>query len=103
MGSTFTTYKSPALVNLDWTTTFTPFLLRKDLDLGLSLGRKHKVPMPVASISRDVLEGHMGRLALQGGEDLEKDFTTLLENQAASSGLKLESENREVKSGLELD
>ena len=35
MGSMFTAYKSPALVNLDWTTTFTPELLRKDLDLGL--------------------------------------------------------------------
>ena len=34
MGSMFTAYKSPALVNLDWTTTFTPELLRKDLDLG---------------------------------------------------------------------
>ena len=41
MGSMFTRYKSPALVNLDWTTTFTPELLRKDLDLGLELGREH--------------------------------------------------------------
>ena len=40
MGSMFTAYKSPALVNLDWTTTFTPELLRKDLDLGLALGAK---------------------------------------------------------------
>ena len=40
MGSMFTRYKSPALVNLDWTTTFTPELLRKDLDLGLALGRE---------------------------------------------------------------
>ena len=29
IGSMFTAYKSPALVNLDWTTTFTPELLRK--------------------------------------------------------------------------
>jgi 3-hydroxyisobutyrate dehydrogenase len=35
MGSMFTRYKSPSLVNCDWTTTFTPELLRKDLDLGL--------------------------------------------------------------------
>ena len=40
MGSMFTRYKTPALVNLDWTTTFTPELLRKDLDLGLELGRE---------------------------------------------------------------
>ena len=39
LGSTFTRYKSNALVNLDWTTTFTPELLRKDLDLGLAAGR----------------------------------------------------------------
>ena len=39
LGSTFTKYKSNALVNLDWTTTFTPALLRKDLDLGLKAAR----------------------------------------------------------------
>src|SRR5436305_10937493 len=47
MGSMFTRYKSPALVNLDWSTTFTPELLRKDLDLGLGLGTEMGVPMPV--------------------------------------------------------
>ena len=35
MGSMFTRYKSPALVNLDFTPTFTTVLLRKDFDLGL--------------------------------------------------------------------
>src|SRR4029453_6854435 len=60
MGSMFTRYKSPALVNLDWTTTFTPELLRKDLDLGLELGRKMEVPMPVTSAARDVLQSHIG-------------------------------------------
>ncbi len=49
MGSMFTGYKSPALVNLDWTTTFTPELLRKDLDLGLELGREIDVPLPQQS------------------------------------------------------
>jgi len=33
LGSTFTRYKTPALVNLDFAPTFTPRLLRKDLDL----------------------------------------------------------------------
>ena len=47
MGSIFTRYKSHALVNLDWTTTFTPALLRKDLDLGLAAARELDVPMPV--------------------------------------------------------
>ena len=44
MGSIFTRYKSNALVNLDWTTTFTPALLRKDLDLGL--GRRGSSTSP---------------------------------------------------------
>ena len=40
MGSTFSRYKSPALVNLDFKVTFTPKLLRKDLDLGLDAARQ---------------------------------------------------------------
>jgi 3-hydroxyisobutyrate dehydrogenase len=61
----FTRYKSPALVNLDWTTTFTPELLRKDLDLGLELGREMDVPMPVTAATREVLQGHFGHATLQ--------------------------------------
>jgi len=34
MGSTFSRYKTPAFVNLDFTPSFTPVLLRKDFDLG---------------------------------------------------------------------
>src|SRR2546421_4745934 len=49
MGSIFTGYKTPALVNLDWTTTFTPELLRKDLDLGLELGRELAGAMAVTA------------------------------------------------------
>ena len=59
MGSMFTRYKSPALVNLDWTTTFTPELLRKDIDLGLALGREG-VPMPVTAAAREMLQSHFG-------------------------------------------
>jgi 3-hydroxyisobutyrate dehydrogenase len=46
MGSTFSRYKTPAFVNLDFKVTFTPKLLRKDLDLGLDAGRKFDVPTP---------------------------------------------------------
>jgi 3-hydroxyisobutyrate dehydrogenase len=100
MGSVFTRYKSPAFVNLDWTTTFTPSLLRKDLDLGLALGKKLDVPMPVAATARDVLQSHMGHGALLGGGYLEKDFATLLEYQAHCSGIELKPENVEVWDGL---
>ncbi|MFL5047112.1 MAG: NAD(P)-dependent oxidoreductase [Xanthobacteraceae bacterium] len=65
MGSMFTRYKSPALVNLDWTTTFTPELLRKDLDLGLGLGTEMGVPMPVKAAARDVLQQHFGDAQLK--------------------------------------
>jgi len=100
MGSVFTRYKSPAFVNLDWTTTFTANLLRKDLDLGLALGKKLDVPMPVAATARDVLQSHMGHGALIGGGYLEKDFATLLEYQAHCSGIELKPENVEVWDGL---
>jgi len=65
MGSMFTRYKSPALVNLDWTTTFTPELLRKDLDLGLEMGREIDVPMPVTAAAREMLQSHFGAATLQ--------------------------------------
>jgi 3-hydroxyisobutyrate dehydrogenase len=103
MGSMFTKYKTPALVNLDWTTTFTPELLRKDLDLGLELGREWDVPMPVTAAAREVLQTHFGAATLQKDPEgyLQKDFAALAETMALASGMKLESENKNVGTGLE--
>jgi 3-hydroxyisobutyrate dehydrogenase len=103
MGSMFTAYKSPALVNLDWTTTFTPELLRKDLDLGLELGREMDVPMPVTAATREILQMHFGAANLQKNpeEYLAKDFAALMETMALAAGMKLQSENKQVPSGLE--
>jgi 3-hydroxyisobutyrate dehydrogenase len=103
MGSMFTRYKTPALVNLDWTTTFTPELLRKDLDLGLALGREWDVPMPVTAAAREVLQSHFGVATLQPDAEayLQKDFAALLETMALASGMKLASENKNVPTGLE--
>jgi 3-hydroxyisobutyrate dehydrogenase len=103
MGSMFTAYKSPALVNLDWTTTFTPELLRKDLDLGLALGREWDVPMPVTAAAREVLQNHFGAATLKPDpqEYLQKDFAALMETMALASGMKLKSENKNVPTGLE--
>ena len=103
MGSMFTAYKSPALVNLDWTTTFTPELLRKDLDLGLELAREMDVPMPVTAATREVLQGHFGAAMLQKNpaEYIQKDFAALAETMALAAGMKLESENKNVPTGLE--
>jgi 3-hydroxyisobutyrate dehydrogenase len=103
MGSMFTRYKSPALVNLDWTTTFTPELLRKDLDLGLALGREQDVPMPVTAAAREVLQSHFGAATLQDDPDayLQKDFAALAETMALMAGMRLASENKNVPTGLE--
>jgi 3-hydroxyisobutyrate dehydrogenase len=103
MGSMFTAYKSPALVNCDWTTTFTPELLRKDIDLGLELGRELDVPMPVTAAAREVLQSHFGAAMLQKNpeEYLQKDFSALAETMALAAGMKLESENKNVPTGLE--
>jgi len=103
MGSMFTRYKSPALVNLDWTTTFTSELLRKDLDLGLELAREMDVPMPVTAATREVLQGHFGAATLQKNpaEYLQKDFAALAETMALAAGMKLDSENKNVPTGLE--
>ncbi len=102
MGSTFSRYKAPALVNLDWTTTFTPTLLRKDLDLGLKAAHELDVPMPVTTAAREALQGHFGAASLhEDPEDyIQKDFSALIETVALGAGIKLESENVEVDSGL---
>lgn len=103
MGSMFTAYKTPALVNLDWATTFTPELLRKDLDLGLALADEVDVPMPITAATRAILQMHMGNAMTQKNpeEYLGKDFTTLMETMAQASGMKLTSENKNVPTGLE--
>lgn len=104
MGSIFTRYKTNAFVNLDWTTTFTPELLRKDMDLGLSSARKLGVPMPVTATTREALQAHFGAATLKDDPEayLQKDFAALLETVALAAGLELESENSPYPTGLEL-
>lgn len=104
MGSVFTRYKSNAMINLDWTTTFTPELLRKDMDLGLSAARSLGVSMPVTATTREVLQGHFGAAQLQDDPEayLAKDFMTLMETMAMAAGIKLESEEKPYPTGLEL-
>ncbi len=94
MGSTFSRYKTPALVNLDFKVTFTPKLLRKDLDLGLEAARRFDVPMPLASLTRDVVQTLIGH-----GMD-DEDFAKLIVLQARASGLELRPEQVAVDDGL---
>jgi len=95
LGSTFTRYKTPAYVNLDFTPTFTPELLLKDFDLGHEAARELGVPMPVASAAQQVVQ------ALIGNGYTDVDFAALIELQAKASALELEPESAEVSDGLE--
>jgi 3-hydroxyisobutyrate dehydrogenase len=94
MGSMFTRYKTPALVNLDFKVTFTPHLLRKDLDLGLDAGKEFEVPMPLTALTRELLQTMIGHGMT------EEDFATLLVMQAKASGIELKPENAQVSDGL---
>jgi 3-hydroxyisobutyrate dehydrogenase len=104
LGSIFTQYKSPALVNLDFTTTFTPALLRKDVDLGLEMARKLGVSMPVTAAIREVLQAHFGVAGRRpdAAAYIEKDFAALIETLALMAGMTLEAENVKVPSGLDI-
>src|SRR5215216_1503172 len=95
MGSMFTRYKTPAIVNLDFSPTFTPALLYKDFHLGFEAAEKHGVPMPVAAAAQQAVRALMGF----GYEDT--DFMALLELEARASSLQLEPENVPVSDGLQ--
>jgi 3-hydroxyisobutyrate dehydrogenase len=94
MGSTFTRYKTPAFVNLDFTATFTPALLLKDFHLGAEAAREHGVPMPVAAATQEIVQGMLGH----GYDDV--DFAALLELEARAAGHELRSEDVPVSDGL---
>jgi 3-hydroxyisobutyrate dehydrogenase-like beta-hydroxyacid dehydrogenase len=95
MGSIFTQYKTPSLVNLDFHPTFTPVLLKKDFDLGLAEARKTLTPMPITNLVRDIVETAIGR----GFE--KDDFATMLLVAAGNAGVELKSENADVTDGLD--
>jgi 3-hydroxyisobutyrate dehydrogenase-like beta-hydroxyacid dehydrogenase len=97
MGSMFTRYKTPAIVNLDFSPTFTPALLHKDFRLGFQAAEAHGVPMPVAAAAQQAVQALMGF----GYEDV--DFMALLELEARASSLELEPENVAVSDGLRDD
>lgn len=94
MGSTFTRYKTPAFVNLDYTPTFTWDLLRKDLELGLKSGRELNVPLPLTALTHAIVTEGIGLgYAAQ-------DFAALLTKQARASGRVIEPEDVDVDDGL---
>jgi 3-hydroxyisobutyrate dehydrogenase len=94
MGSTFTRYKSPAYVNLDFRPTFTPALLLKDFHLGFEAARELEVSMPVAAATEQIIQG---MVAISGND---VDFASLIELSARASGLELVPEDVAVDDGL---
>ena len=97
MGSIFTRYKSPAIVNLDFTPTFTIPLLLKDFDLGLDAAYELQVPMPITAAAQQITA------SARGAGYVEEDFMILLLEQARRAGMSLVSENKRVLSGLEVE
>jgi 3-hydroxyisobutyrate dehydrogenase len=94
LGSVFTRYKSPALVNLDFTPTFTMPLLAKDFDLAYDIAHELAVPMPLASAAAQLVA------AAVGAGHRDQDFATLILEQARRAGMTLESEDVDVDDGL---
>jgi 3-hydroxyisobutyrate dehydrogenase-like beta-hydroxyacid dehydrogenase len=94
LGSTFTRYKTPAFVNLDFTPTFTNHLLRKDLELGLAAAGHHDVPLPLTALTHEIVVSLIG----QGFGD--QDFASLIEIAARGANLVLEPDRRFVPDGL---
>ena len=96
LGSMYTRYKTPTLVNLSFDqVTFTPGLLLKDMDLGLAAAHTHGVSMPCAAASRESIAAMVGR----GHGNV--DFAVLLMEIARNSGLEPKPENVAVSDGLE--
>jgi 3-hydroxyisobutyrate dehydrogenase len=95
MGSVFSAYKTPGMVNLDFSPTFTGHLLRKDFELGLEAARNFDVPLPVSA------QVHQMVVDMIGNGLGDQDFSHLLTMAARGAGLELTSEDREdVSDGL---
>jgi 3-hydroxyisobutyrate dehydrogenase-like beta-hydroxyacid dehydrogenase len=94
MGSVFSRYKTPALVNLDLKPTFTSTLLRKDLDLGLSGAAALGVSLPLTAATR----AQVDRLVQAGRTEL--DFAELVVLAAEDAGYVIEAEVEPAGDGL---
>ena len=96
LGSMYTKYKTPTLTNLTFDkVTFTPKLLLKDMDLGMSAAKTYGVTMPAAAATRESIASLVGR-----GHD-NVDFAILLLELARSAGLELKPDNVDISDGLE--
>ncbi|HEX8977468.1 MAG TPA: NAD(P)-dependent oxidoreductase [Solirubrobacteraceae bacterium] len=79
--------RTPDLLALDWTPTFTTELLGKDFDLGLATAGDAGVAVPLTAIVRQLIQA-----AISQGHGQE-DFLSLFEVQAALSGITVAPES----------
>ena len=94
MGSVFTRYKTPALVTLDFTPTFTNVLLQKDFDIALATADDVGAVLPVASVTRNLVAQEVG------AGNVSEDFASLIRTGARGSGRELRPEDADVTDGL---
>lgn len=87
LGTDWVRRRTPDLLALDWTPTFTTELLRKDFDLGLAAGRSAEISLPLTAILLQVIQS-----AISCGHR-DDDFLSLFEHQASSSGMTLAPES----------
>lgn len=86
LGTDWVRKRTPDMLALDWTPTFTTELLRKDFDLGLAAARSVEVPMPLAGSVLQLIQAAIGH------GHRNEDFLSLFEVQAASSGMAIKPE-----------
>jgi 3-hydroxyisobutyrate dehydrogenase-like beta-hydroxyacid dehydrogenase len=91
MGSLFSRYKTAALVNLELAPTFTPSLLRKDLDLGLAAADELGARLPLTALTRERVQ------ALIDSDRDDLDFAALVLLAAEEAGIELEPEGAAIR------
>ncbi len=89
LGSTYSRYKTPAIVNLDHSVTFTLELLRKDLELA-----GFELDLPLTAATRAQVEATIAR------HGASADYTTMILTQAERVGLEMRSEDVAIDDGL---
>jgi 3-hydroxyisobutyrate dehydrogenase-like beta-hydroxyacid dehydrogenase len=80
-GSPFVKYKTDALVDDDYSSTFSSSLMYKDLALALEAGHRADVPLPLAAATQQMMQGC---IAMGMGDD---DFMALLPRLRREAGL----------------
>jgi 3-hydroxyisobutyrate dehydrogenase len=81
MGSPWIKAKAKLLATRDFTPTFTPAQIAKDMDLMLRAGDELGIPMPLTSVTRQLMK------ATAGAGYAEEDFIAVVKLLEAQSGL----------------